>query len=45
MRINSVKLHNFKQFPELDLSLGPQLNLIAGINGAGKTSLLEGIAW
>ena len=45
MRLNELKLHNFRNYEELDLSLDPGVNLIVGNNAQGKTNLLEAIAY
>lgn len=44
MRLKSVTLNNFRCFEHLKLDLHPQLTVIVGNNGAGKTALLDGIA-
>lgn len=44
MRLKSVTLKNFRCFEHLKLELHPQLTVIVGENGAGKTALLDGIA-
>lgn len=44
MKIKRLIVHNYKLFSELDLMLQQRLNVFVGINGAGKTSLLEAIA-
>ncbi len=43
MAITSLKLTNFRNFNTLSISPGPEINLIYGDNGTGKTSLLEAI--
>jgi predicted ATP-binding protein involved in virulence len=43
MQIDRLKLQNFKQFTDLELTLDPQFNLLVGENGTGKTSILEAI--
>lgn len=40
LRLERLKLVNFRGFEELDLSFEDDITLIAGINGAGKSSLL-----
>jgi exonuclease SbcC len=45
VRLNSVKLTNFRQHARTDISFGPGLTGIIGPNGAGKTTILEAIAW
>jgi exonuclease SbcC len=45
MQILSVTLKNFKTHREKHIEFQPGINAISGENGAGKTSLLEAIAW
>ena len=45
MQILSVTLHNFKTHRDKYIEFQPGINAISGENGAGKTSLLEAIAW
>lgn len=45
MRILSVDLKNFKSHQEAHFEFEPGTNAICGENGAGKTSILEAIAW
>src|ERR671916_958282 len=45
MRIDRVRLLNFRQHENTEIEFGPGLTGIVGPNGAGKTTLLEGIAW
>ncbi len=44
MRIDRLRIENFKGFELKDFSFHPQMNLIVGVNGAGKTSLLDALA-
>jgi len=44
MKIEKLVLENFRRFVELDIEFDPSLTVIVGINGAGKTSILDGIA-
>ena len=41
MRLNRIKINNFKCFETESFELHPQLNILMGNNGTGKTSLLE----
>lgn len=41
--VNTLKLHQFRNFIDQEWSFGPQLNVITGKNGSGKTSILEAI--
>lgn len=43
MRVLKLKLSNIRRLQEVSLQAGSGLNLITGENGAGKTSLLEGL--
>jgi predicted ATP-binding protein involved in virulence len=43
MQIRSVKINGFRGLGLATLQLAPGFNLLVGINGAGKTSLLEAI--
>jgi exonuclease SbcC len=45
MQILSVSLYNFKTHRDRYVEFQPGINAISGENGAGKTSLLEAIAW
>ena len=44
MRLNSLKLTNFRQHVRTELNFGTGLTGIIGPNGAGKTTILEAIA-
>ncbi|MEM4781553.1 MAG: DNA double-strand break repair ATPase Rad50 [Halalkalicoccus sp.] len=41
MRIERVRLENFKPYPDIDLRLERGVTVIHGLNGSGKSSLLE----
>lgn len=43
MAIRRVKVKNYRKLRDVDLSLGPSLNIIVGDNEAGKSTLLEAI--
>lgn len=43
MQLQSLKLRNFKNYETTDLDFHPRLNLIIGMNGVGKTNLLDAI--
>jgi exonuclease SbcC len=45
MQIERLRLVNFRQHEDTDLSFGAGLTGIIGSNGAGKSTLLEAIAW
>jgi predicted ATP-binding protein involved in virulence len=44
MKIHRIHLRSFRGFGELDLDLDRPITALVGINGAGKTSVLEAIA-
>ena len=41
--IRSLKVQNFKGIAELDLTLDKSLTVLAGVNGVGKTSVLQAV--
>lgn len=43
MRLNRLQLSNFKNYEELELKFPSQINFLLGLNGSGKTNLLEAI--
>jgi predicted ATP-binding protein involved in virulence len=43
LRPTALKLRNFKGIAELDITLDESLTLLAGVNGVGKTSVLQGL--
>ncbi len=43
MKINSLKLLNFRNYESLDIQFGANTNIIYGQNGMGKTNLIEAI--
>ena len=45
MQLQRIRLVNFRQHADTELTLGPGITAIVGPNGSGKTTLLEGIAW
>ena len=43
---NFIDIQNFRNIPKLHFNLDqPGINIIRGINGAGKTSLFEALVW
>ena len=44
MYLEKIHIKNYKAIDELEINLKPGVNLLIGDNGAGKTSVLEGIA-
>jgi exonuclease SbcC len=45
MQIQTLTLQNFKAHRDRHIEFSPGTNAICGENGAGKTSILEAIAW
>jgi DNA replication and repair protein RecF len=43
LRILSATVHGFRNLQELNLTFSPQVNLVLGRNGEGKTNLLEAL--
>jgi predicted ATP-binding protein involved in virulence len=44
VRIDSVYLKNFKGFEDREFTFTPKFNLLIGVNGTGKTSVLDALA-
>src|ERR1043166_7017403 len=45
MRLNSVRLQNFRQHADTVIEFDAGLTGIIGPNGSGKSTILEAIAW
>lgn len=43
MKLLSIRLKNFRKHKDTNLTFSEKLNFIVGANGAGKTTILEGI--
>lgn len=43
MRLSSITLKNYRCFRDLSVTFQPGFNVIAGVNGSGKTSILKGV--
>ena len=43
MRIERLKLANYKNYNDVDLTFDPHVNIIHGPNGSGKTNLLDAL--
>src|SRR5439155_208018 len=43
MVVTRVRLRDFRGYASADVALGPELTVVHGRNGAGKTNLLEGL--
>jgi len=44
MKLKQLKAKNFRPFKELNINFGEQLTILVGVNGAGKTSILDILA-
>ena len=45
MRLNSLRLSNFRQHADTFITFDSGLTGIIGPNGSGKSTILEAIAW
>jgi predicted ATP-binding protein involved in virulence len=45
MKISKVTLRNFRAAKNLDIKLHGQMNLFVGVNGAGKSTVLQAVAY
>lgn len=43
MRLQRLHIESFRNFSNVQLDLAPQINMVCGANGSGKTSFLEAI--
>ena len=43
MKITNITLKNFKCFSSASLLLHPRMNVLVGVNGTGKSSMLEAL--
>ncbi len=43
MRIDHLKIQNFRCFEQAEFRFSPRFNLLVGVNGVGKTSLLKAV--
>ena len=41
MFLRTLKLHNYRMFENIELEFDPKYSVIIGVNGAGKTTILE----
>ncbi len=45
MRINRLKLRNYRKFREAEMEFGDGIISINGVNGAGKSTIVEAMSW
>ena len=45
MRISSIRLKNYRQFKEAHIEFPDGVIGLVGLNGTGKSSLVEAVAW
>ena len=45
MKLTSLKLNNFRNHAKTEIELNPEINLISGLNGQGKTNLCEAVVF
>jgi predicted ATP-binding protein involved in virulence len=43
MKLNNIHLSNFRCYEKLDIEFHPSFNILLGVNGTGKTAILEAI--
>jgi len=43
MYIKSLSLKNFRNYDTLELELSPEKNIFYGLNGQGKTNIIEAL--
>ncbi|HQH26777.1 MAG TPA: AAA family ATPase, partial [Oligoflexia bacterium] len=43
MRLEELEVSGFRNLARQNISFGPQVNLLTGQNGQGKTSLIEAV--
>lgn len=44
MRIDEISAKNFRKFEDIHIQLQPKINVIAGDNGSGKSSILDALS-
>ncbi|MBI4852491.1 MAG: AAA family ATPase [Acidobacteria bacterium] len=45
MLITKLELKDIKNYTEKEFCFSPGVTAICGVNGAGKTTIIESIAW
>ncbi|MEA2060834.1 MAG: AAA family ATPase [Thermodesulfobacteriota bacterium] len=44
MKINHLTLHNYRCYPTLNVDFNPDITVLLGRNGQGKTAVLDALA-
>lgn len=44
MHLTQLRLKNYRGFEDFTIDLDPECNVLFGVNGSGKTAILEGAA-
>ena len=44
MKLINMRLENFRCFNDLEVTFDPKLTVFVGVNGAGKTAVLDAVA-
>jgi predicted ATP-dependent endonuclease of OLD family len=44
MRLNCIKIKNFRSIEELTITLEPRCRILVGINESGKTNILDALS-
>ena len=44
MIVHQLSLTNFRGFEQIELQFEPDMNVIAGVNGVGKSGILQALA-
>ena len=44
MKVKKIELNNFRAFKHLEINFNDRLNIFVGVNGAGKSSILDSLA-
>lgn len=44
MKIEKIKIHNFRAIKDIEFDFNKKINVFVGVNGAGKSTTLDGLA-
>ena len=44
MKLQAVQLENFRSFEELHMEFHPELTVLVGANGSGKSAILDAVS-